>query len=457
MLTGRRPGVARPPPPEICVLPNPCRRRLTVALVLTFALAWPAAGLAERVVQDLTGSGGRNAPEHLGKPRVVLLSLDGFRYDYMERYETPVLDEIAQRGVRAEALVPAFPSLTFPSHYSIATGLTPGRHGIVANRFLDPATGRRYSLRDREAVEDGWWYGGEPIWVTAESQGMVTSAFYFVGTEADVRGVRPSDWRPFDMDVPGAVRVDQVLEWLASPPATRPHLVTLYLGQVDRAGHQFGPDAPETAAAVAEVDALVGRLLAGVDALGETDPVYVFIVSDHGMLSYVEEPPRFVVDDVIDMDGVRAGVGGPVMFLYLDEPARAPAIRDALNEAWDHGRAWLPEETPAAWGVAGNPRFGHVILTADAGHAVVGSWLRDARLPTGSHGWTPDTPEMHGIFLALGPGFPAGRVLPPVRAVDVDPLLARLLGLRPAPDLDGSPVALADRLLPPPPVSPAAP
>ena len=439
------------------MFPKPVRRGLTTASLLMLALAWPLASPAERVVQDLTGSGGTNAPAHLGKPSVVLLSLDGFRHDYMARYETPFLDEIARRGVRAEALVPAFPSLTFPSHYSIATGLTPGRHGIVANRFLDPATGRRFSLRDRETVEDGWWYGGEPIWVTAESQGMVTSAFYFVGTEADVRGVRPSDWRPFDMDVPGEVRVDQVLEWLAAPPATRPHLVTLYLGQVDRAGHQHGPDSLETAAAVAEVDALVGRLLAGIDRLSETEPVYVVVVSDHGMMSYVEEPPRFVIDDVVDMEGIRTGVGGPVMFLYLDDPARAPAIGDALNEAWSHGRAWLSEETPAAWGVAGNPRFGDVILTADPGHAVVAGWLRDARLPVGSHGWSSDTPEMHGIFLAVGPGFPAGRVLPPVDVVDVYPLLARLLGLDPAADLDGSPAALADRLLPLPDTRPAAP
>jgi arylsulfatase A-like enzyme len=438
------------------LLPNPLHRGLTV-LLCALVLAWPVAGWAERVAQDLAGSGGRNAPEHLDKPRVVLLSLDGFRHDYMERYETPALDEIARRGVRAEALVPAFPSLTFPTHYSIATGLTPGRHGIVANRFLDPATGRHYSLRDRETVEDGWWYGGEPIWVTAESQGMVTSAFYFVGTEADVRGVRPSDWRPFDMDVPGATRVDQVLEWLDAPPATRPHLVTLYLGQVDRAGHEHGPDSPQNAAAVAEVDALVGRLLAGIDDSSRTDPVYLVVVSDHGMMPYVEEPPRFVVDDVIDMDGVRTGVGGPVLYLFLDEPARAPSIRDAVNDAWSHGRAWLPEETPAAWGVAGNPRFGDVILTADAGHAVVAGWLRDKRLPAGAHGWTPETPEMHGIFLALGPRFPAGGLLPPVQAVDVYPLLARLLGLRPAPDLDGSPAALADRLLPLPSASPAAP
>jgi predicted AlkP superfamily pyrophosphatase or phosphodiesterase len=412
-------------------------------------LAWPQPGRATEVATgELTPSGGRNAPEHLGKPRVVLVSIDGLRHDFPDRYDMPTLQEIGRRGVRAAGLIPPFPSLTFPGHYTIATGLKPGRHGIVANRFLDPRTGRRYSLRDAETVQDGWWYAGEPIWVTAETQGMVAAAFYFVGTEADVGGIRPSDWRPFDMSVPGEERVDRVLAWLAEPPETRPHVITLYFGLVDAAGHEYGPDAPETVAAVAGADALLGRLLSGIDGLRDTGPIYLVVVSDHGVMPYDRDAPRFVVDDLIDMAGVRTAVGGPVLFLHLDDPRRAASIRDAVNAAWDDGRAWLPAETPPAWGVAGNPRFGDVILTADPGHAVVSGRLRDAPLPLGSHGWPPEVPEMRGVFFALGPGLPAGASLDAVDAVDVYPFLARLLDLRAAGDLDGSPAGLADRVLP---------
>ncbi len=424
-------------------------RRPLVAIVLTALwLGCPGVGSAGDggELRSPTGSGGRNAAAHLDKPSVVLVSLDGFRHDYRALYPTPALDEIARRGVRAERLVPPFPSLTFASHYSIATGLTPGRHGIVGNRFLDPASDRRYSLRDADAVGDGRWYGGEPVWVTAETQGMVSAAFYFVGTEADVQGVRPTHWRRFDVSVPGEIRVDQVLSWLAEPPAVRPRFVTLYLGLVDRAGHDHGPDAPETRAAVMAADALLGRLLEGVDRLSGDVPVYVVVVSDHGMLEYRRDAAPFVLDDVVDTAGIQTAEGGPVLYVYLDDPARAPAIRDAVNAAWAHGRAWLPAETPPRWGVASNRRFGDVMLVADPGYAVISGSRRDAPLPVGAHGWVPETDAMGGIFLATGPGLPAGLALPPVRAVDVYPFLTRLLGLVPARGLDGSPAGLADRV-----------
>ena len=415
------------------------RGRLLIITVAWATAILAATNVSAESVRHGAGSGGQNAPQHIGKPSIVLVSLDGFRWDYPGRIETPALDELARRGVRADALIPPFPSLTFASHYTIATGLTPGQHGIVANRFLDPATGRRYSLRDKDTVGDGWWYGGEPIWVRAETQGMVTAAFYFVGTEANVSGVRPTDWRGFDVSVPGETRVDQVLDWLARPEDVRPHLITLYLGHVDRAGHDFGPAAPETVEAIEFVDSLLNRLLRGIEDLENAENVGVVVVSDHGMLPYLPDAPRFVVDEVIDMTGVRTAVGGPVLYLHLDDPARAPAIRDAVNAAWEHGRAWLPDETPAIWGVNNNPRFGEVILVAEPGYAVVPAALAESHLPLGSHGWAPEAQAMHGIFYAMGPGLPSGQRLPATRSTSVYPLLVRWLGLAgPGDDVSSS-------------------
>ncbi len=253
-----------------------------VALVLAAAVACGpagpsavrAAGPAPAAAQAQSarattpgGTGGVNAPETLDKPYLVLVSFDGFRHDYLDRYETPSFDRVADRGVAAEALVPPYPSLTFPAHYTIATGLHPERHGLVGNRFYDPARGAEYNYRERANVEDGTWYGGEPIWVTAETQGMVAAAMLMVGTEADVRGVRPTFWTRYADRGTHRERVDEVLDWLALPPGRRPHLVTLYFSSVDGAGHRTGPASPAVAEAVEQVDADLGRLLDGIDAL----------------------------------------------------------------------------------------------------------------------------------------------------------------------------------------------
>ena len=158
------------------------------------------------------GSGGINLPEHRDKPYLVLVSLDGFRWDYQDLYNTPALDRIAADGVRAERMIPVFPTLTFPNHYSIATGLYPAHHGLIDNTFPNDDLSDWYSIRRREAVQDGAWYAGEPVWVAAEKAGMVTAAYYFVGTEADIQGIPMTYWHTFDASVPGTTRVQPFSE-----------------------------------------------------------------------------------------------------------------------------------------------------------------------------------------------------------------------------------------------------
>jgi predicted AlkP superfamily pyrophosphatase or phosphodiesterase len=376
----------------------------------------------------------------------VLVSLDGFRWDYQDRYATPALDRLAAAGIRADRLTPVFPTLTFPTHYSIATGLHPGSHGIVANSFVDPESGRRFSLRDREAVEDGSWYGGEPIWVTAETQGMVTAAYFFVGTEADVKGVRPTHWRTFSYDDPPVDRVGQVLEWLSEPRESRPHLATLYFEDVDRAAHDFGPDSPEAAEAVERVDSYLALLLDGIDDLPHGASVYVVVVSDHGLGTFEPEAEWFFVDEILDLEGVTVVGGGPYMYLHLPEgyPLTPTQVADRVDNAWERGMAWAANRAPGEWHIRGNPRFGDVILLADAGYGVSTSDRQEWVAPAGAHGWAPEVPEMGGVFLASGPGLPRGVRIGEVGAVDVYPLMARALGLRPAAGLDGDPAVLAD-------------
>jgi predicted AlkP superfamily pyrophosphatase or phosphodiesterase len=417
----------------------PCfaERALAAALL---ALALVAAGPAG--ASDGAAKPNAAVAQQTG---VVLVSIDGFRWDFPQRYPTPNLDRLAATGLKAEALQPVWPTLTFPNHYSIATGVVPARHGIVANTFPDEDGGRWYALSDRAAVEDGSWYLAEPIWVTAEKHGMPTAAFYFVGTEADVGGVRPTRWHRFDADVAGEARVAQVLDWLAEPAATRPRLVTLYFDEVDSATHDHGIDSPESRAAIAHVDALLGTLLAGMQALPDGAGLHLVLVSDHGAAAYRPDREPFILDQHIDLAGTRRVAGGPYVHLWFDEgPAdRAAAARERLNSRWDCGRAWLREEAPATWQVGSSRRFPDLIVQAETGCAVLPTADERHRLQAADHGWPPEAPEMRGILYAAGPRIRPGARPGLVHVTDIHPLLTALLGL-PAPALpDGDPQRLA--------------
>lgn len=380
----------------------------------------------------LVHAGGFNAPEHAGKPYVVIVSIDGFGHDFRDMAATPALDELAATGIRASSLVPVYPTMTFPNHYSIATGLHPADHGLVANHFPASDGDGWYRMYDRDAVQDGSWYGGDPLWVVAEKNEMLSAAFFFVGTEADVQGIRPTYWYPYDGSVPGEARVDQVLDWLALPEPGRPHLVTLYFDDVDLAAHRAGPDSEETRAAIRRVDGHLRRLLDGLERLPVADRVFVIVVSDHGQLATDRTAPPYVLSEHVDLTGLTVRDGTSHLNLWLDtpDPARAAAIRDQVNATWQHGRAWLRAESPAHWRVpVDDARFADIVLMAEPGHTVVSGPERVARIKAGNHGWDPSIPAMHGIFVARGPGLPGGVSVGERHATDVYPLVTAILRL----------------------------
>jgi predicted AlkP superfamily pyrophosphatase or phosphodiesterase len=245
----------------------PCIAEIGSRGFATSILALFVIGIIVLPAAEAAGSGGRNAADRQDSPYLILVSIDGFRWDYQDQYETPALDRIAAEGVRAESLQPVYPSLTFPNHFSIATGLYPAEHGIVHNHFPNGSRDSWYHIWDRSAVEDGEWYRGEPIWVAAERAGLVSAAYYFVGTEAAVGGVSPTHWRSFDASIPGSKRVAQVIDWLKLPAEERPHMITLYFEHVDTAGHDYGQDSVELARAVRRVDSNIGKLLDAIDAM----------------------------------------------------------------------------------------------------------------------------------------------------------------------------------------------
>jgi len=384
------------------------------------------------------------------RPYVVLVSLDAFRYDYIERYRPASLERLAARGIAARALIPPFPSKTFPSHYTIATGLYPGHHGILSNTFYDPALGGWFRVKDTATVRDGRWYGGTPIWVAAEREGVRTSVYFWPGSEGAVQGVRPSTWWSYRASVPDSERVDASVAQLRLPPARRPHLVMLYLTDVDDTTHKRGPDSPGTAVAVASIDRALTRLVDGLARLPIADSVNVVVLSDHGMEDSPQErmlPLRPVLSAAgIDTTRVQMGDIGPVMSLWFDgDSALARRTLQALEGGLVHARAYARGTTPARWHIDGNARGGDVLVVAEPGY-VVARGAGDRVLDHATHGWDPVDSLMLGIFVAAGPQIRASGAIPSFESVHVYPFLASLLRLARAPRSDGDPAVLAPHL-----------
>lgn len=410
------------------------------ALLLGLLLWLPGCGAGR------APDAGVNAPRWREAPYVVLVSFDGFRHDYLDRYDLPHFRRLAREGVRAASLVPVFPTKTFSNHYSIATGTYPARHGVLANEVYDPERDALFRVSDTLAARDARWYGGEPIWATAERQGMRSATFFWAGSEAPVGGVRPTFSRPYDASFPDAARVDTVLRWLGLPAERRPHLVTLYLSLVDQAAHDHGPDAPETAEAVRRADAVLGRLLDGIAALPVAGRVNVVVLSDHG-LADVSGGRVHALEDHVSLEGVRTVNAGPFMQLFFGgDTARMERAYAALREGLPHGRVYRRAEIPAELRLRGSPRAGDLLVVMEAPH-MISRTRRPSRWWTqpGNHGYAPSNLDMHGIFLAAGPGVRPGR-LPSFESVHVYPFLAGLLGLTPAAEIDGRAEVLARAL-----------
>jgi predicted AlkP superfamily pyrophosphatase or phosphodiesterase len=406
--------------------PTPARLILPILLAIaTLALH------AQDPAAVLTSPSPPNAAATLAKPYVVLVSLDGFRADYPVKDNATHLLAIAAHGVSTQGMIPSYPSLTFPNHYTLATGLYPEHHGIVANSFYDATRDAHYSMSRTSA--EGAWYGGTPIWALAEKQGVRSACFFWPGSEAEIAGVRPSYYLKFDDHYPEPERIDQVIAWLKLPEAQRPHLITLYYSDVDHAGHEYGPDAPETAAAVHHLDDLMGTLADKLHATGL--PVDLIIVADHGMAR--TNPDWITLDKYADLSGFTTD--GPL--LYSNDEALKQKTYLALKAAAEKDprfSVYRRKDMPAKLHDDANPRTGDPVVVPNGPYAIRAHAMGNRPPTTGSHGYDPSqVKEMRAIFFAEGPAFNPGVTLPPFENVDVYPLIAHILGLTPPP-IDGT-------------------
>lgn len=362
---------------------------------------------------------------------LILVSIDGYRIDYLARGQSPTLASLAAGGVQAKWMQPAFPSMTFPNHYTLVTGLYPDQHGIINNTMRDPRLGV-FSLGLRDAVQDGrWWNEAEPLWVTVRRHGLRSATMFWPGSEAEIHGLRPNAWHVYHGAVTPPERVNQVLAWLDLPRAERPDFITLYFDDLDHAGHRYGPDSPEVDAALRTVDAALGQLVTGLRARDLMAHVNLVIVSDHGMAP-VPRGHNVILDDIVDLD--RLDIVSMGILAGFNLPGHDPETERALLAPHEHMRCWRRDEIPARFHFGHNPRVPQISCLADTGWRIstreyVGQ--RGDHLPLGDHGYDNEDPLMRTLFVAHGPAFTPGATLAPFPNVDVYPLLTHLLGVPP--------------------------
>jgi predicted AlkP superfamily pyrophosphatase or phosphodiesterase len=381
--------------------------------------------------------------QHDGRPYVILISLDGFRYDYLTNFAPPHLMAFVKKGTHAEGLIPSFPSKTFPNHYTIVTGLTPGHHGLVDNNFYDRKRRTMYGMRDTSVVVDPYYYGGVPLWQLAKQHGVKSASYFWVGSEMNDENRHPDYYKKFNDKEDPRSRIDQALAWLRLPENERPHLITLYFSSPDHEGHDFGPNAPETRNAVLRVDSLVGNLLQGLKSVSL--PVNVIIVSDHGMKELtVQESSYIFMDDLLNRrdTSVIIANGGTQAHLYISNKKKQDSVYNLLKTKQKGFYVLRKNEYPDRWDYKVD-RAGDLMIIADEGKYIRGanwdSFLKTAKVGSkfGVHGYDPEeVKDVRGIFYAQGPNIKPGITLPAFQNIHIYPLIAKILAL-PLPPIDG--------------------
>jgi predicted AlkP superfamily pyrophosphatase or phosphodiesterase len=363
-------------------------------------------------------------------PILVLVSFDGWRWDYMDRYGARNLQTLASRGARARAMIPSFPVLTFPNHYTIVTGLRPEHHGIVANSMRDPSMPERFSMSAETAKDARWWLG-EPLWGTAIRQGRRAATMFWPGSEADIGGVRPNFWKPFDKSFATTARVQQALDWLALPEAERPTFVSIYFDEVDSAGHDYGIDSRELVAATQHLDAALGQLVDGITRAHLAERTTIAVVSDHGMAAL--SPDRVIMlDDFVDTQTIDIVQHGAFLAL-APKDGDVDAVYAKLHGKHPALVIYRRGQMPGHLRYRGNPRIEPIVGVVKEGwYVTTRRLLAETPLHLGAHGFAPRDPEMGALFVAAGPRVVSGIVLDPFENVDVYNFLCAVLNLTPA-------------------------
>ncbi|SOD18260.1 ectonucleotide pyrophosphatase/phosphodiesterase [Pedobacter xixiisoli] len=390
--------------------------------------------IAQNLSQQIV-AGRANDSSQINKPYVIYISADGFRHDYSEKYQAKNLLALREKGVKAISMKPSYPSVTFSNHYTLATGMYPSKHGIVNNSFYDPKKQQIYVKTDPSAIKDSTWYGGLPIWVLAEQQKMLSAAFYWLGSETAVKGIRPTYWYNFNTKIPMDVRITAVKDWLQLPAEKRPHLINFYFPEVDVAGHYFGSNSKETAAAVKLIDDCIGEMVQLTKEVG-LDVNFVF-VSDHGMTE-ADNKNTLDLPSVIDTAKFIVPNGDALIQIYAkDKKDIRPLYKQLKADGKDYD-VYLTNKMPKRWHYSAKDnkdgRIGDIILIPKLPKIFN---LTGKPTSIGKHGFDNDMPDMQAVFYAWGPAFKEALTIDSFENVHIYPLLAKILGLSYTHQIDG--------------------
>lgn len=407
-------------------------------LLLLFCLGFLISSCDSQIEQSKLVK--KNSPNQIDKPYVLLISLDGYRWDYTQRFKPKNLSEKIARGVSAKSMISCFPSKTFPNHYSIATGMYPENHGLVNNSFYDAEKDLVYKIGNREIVEDGSWYGGTPLWVNAAKQGMVTASFFFVGSEADIQGYHPTYHYKYDGSISNETRVEQIINWFELPEDKRPHLITAYFSDMDDVGHRVGPNSDkELSEKLETLDKTLGQLFKGLEKTGL--PINVIFVSDHGMAP-IPVPQLMPIESIEDEEKYKTVNVGAIVHLYMNEGIDRNEVYNDLKSKENHFTIYKIEENPFYKTSNTNPRLGDLLIVPEYGWYFkslrqIGFIKKGKYQEIGQHGFDPSIQDIHAIFYAFGPAFKSGLTIEPFENIHVYPLVCEILGLKVPEEVDG--------------------
>lgn len=412
------------------------RKKPALIIYIMVVLFYPSLLLAQVDITQHIVPGRSNSVQQQQKPYVILISADGFRYDLADKYQATNLQRLRSSGVAAKAMIPSYPSLTFPNHYTIVTGLYPAHHGLVDNTFYDKKRNETYKISNRKAVEDSSWYGGTPLWVLAEKQHMVTASFYWVGAESAIQGIRPTYYYRFNDSIDMDTRIQVVKDWLTLPEDKRPHLITFYMPQVDHQEHMYGPDSKQAEEAVHFVDESIAKMVRMTDSLKL--PVNYVFVSDHGMIT-VDTVNTLSLPSAIDTTKFKVPDSDVLLHLYADNPSYIHPTYTALKKQAIDFDVYLANEIPARWHYSSSDdwyhRIGDMILVPKPPKAFN---IRHKKVSPGKHGYDNALPQMRATFYAWGPAFKQHLQIDMFENVNVYPLVAKILGLNITGKIDGS-------------------
>ena len=367
--------------------------------------------------------------------QLLLISFDGFRADYLSKTATPNFDKLVKNGVTSEGLIPIFPTKTFPNHYAIATGLYPENNGLIGNNMYDPEMEARYSMGNRDAVENPEWYLGEPIWNTVEKAGKRAGTMFWIGSEAPIQDMRPTHWKSYDGSIANEARIDTVLKWLTREKEPV-DLGTLYFSFVDSQGHRYGPDSEEVIESIKQADELVGYLMEKLEQLDNDRSVNLMIVSDHGMIE-VSPSKKVILDNYIDVNKIEVISYSPALMFNVKEGAVKSDIYSSLKAGEQNYRIYSKEDIPERFHLKNNIRTPDFLMIAEEGYTINSDEYfksRGEEYPSGAHGFDNANIKMDALFIAHGPAFKNKFTMGRIENIHLYEVMAKILNVHPAPN-----------------------